>query len=159
MSSQKTQPSQRAGEGRIYYLQQVRRTLEIFPKAVSPQQPNWGRSKLRVHAYSWRGLSRGEFSMELGQKSTEAKLQLTEVTRARKGQHHHLLCSSQAGGWALQANLYHWNRIGSLYNWFIISAILTSLPKSFRSSVPLQSLLLRPVQGQALWPGLDHKMV
>ena len=23
------------------------------------------------------------------------------------------------GGWALQANLYHWNRTGSLYNWYI----------------------------------------
>ena len=36
VSSQKTQPSQRSGEGRIYYyLQQARRTPEIFPKAVS----------------------------------------------------------------------------------------------------------------------------
>ena len=33
--SQKKQSSQRWGEGRIYSLQQVRRTPGIFPKAVS----------------------------------------------------------------------------------------------------------------------------
>ena len=32
---QKMQPSQRTGEGRSYYLQQVRRTLGIFPKEIS----------------------------------------------------------------------------------------------------------------------------
>ena len=31
---------------------QVRTTLVIFPKAVSPQQQNWGDFKLRVQAYS-----------------------------------------------------------------------------------------------------------
>ena len=31
----KTQPSQRSGERKIYYLQQVRRTPGIFAKAVS----------------------------------------------------------------------------------------------------------------------------
>lgn len=36
VSSQKTQLSQRLGEGRINYLQQVRKILGIFPKAVSP---------------------------------------------------------------------------------------------------------------------------
>ena len=36
--SQKTQPSQRSGEGRIYYLLQVRGTLGIFSKAVSPRR-------------------------------------------------------------------------------------------------------------------------
>ena len=51
--SQQTQPSQRSGEGRIYYyLQQARRTSGIFPKAVPPQQQNWGGFKLKVHAYS-----------------------------------------------------------------------------------------------------------
>ena len=29
----------------------VRTTLVIFPKAVSPQQQNWGNFKLRVQAY------------------------------------------------------------------------------------------------------------
>ena len=50
--NQKNQPRQRSGEGRIYYLLQVRRTPGIFPKAVSPQQKNWGSFKLRIHAYS-----------------------------------------------------------------------------------------------------------
>ena len=45
-------PSQRSGAGRIYFLQQVRRTLDIFPQSVSPQQHNWGCFKLRVYAYS-----------------------------------------------------------------------------------------------------------
>ena len=43
VSSQKTQPSQRSGEGRIYYLQQVRSTLGIFPKEVSPQMAKLGK--------------------------------------------------------------------------------------------------------------------
>ena len=79
-----TQPSHRWREGRIYYLQQVRRTLGIFPKAISPQQQNWGSFKLRVHAYSWRGLSRGEFSIVLEQRLTESRLYLIEVMRVRK---------------------------------------------------------------------------
>ena len=34
--------------------------------------------KLKVHACSWRDLSRGEFSTEVGQRSTESRLQLIE---------------------------------------------------------------------------------
>ena len=41
--SQKTQPRQRVGEGRIYHLQQVRRTSGIFPKVVSPQTAKLGK--------------------------------------------------------------------------------------------------------------------
>ena len=43
VSSQKTPPNQRAGEGRIYYLQQVRRAPEIFPKATSPTTARLGK--------------------------------------------------------------------------------------------------------------------
>ena len=46
------QAKRHTGEGRIYYLQQVRRTPGIFLKAASPQQQNWGGFKLRVYAYS-----------------------------------------------------------------------------------------------------------
>ena len=38
-----------------------------------------------------RGLSRGEFSIELGQRSTESKLKLFEVMKVGKGQHHPIL--------------------------------------------------------------------
>ena len=48
---QKTHPSQRCGEERIY-LQQVRRTQGSFPKQCHSEQQNWGTFKLRVHAYS-----------------------------------------------------------------------------------------------------------
>ena len=74
-------------EGRIYYLQQVRRTLGIFPKATSPQQQNQGSFKLRAHAYSWRGLSREEFSIDVEQRLTESRLYLIEVMTVRKSQH------------------------------------------------------------------------
>ena len=87
---------------RIYHLQQVRKTLGIFPKAVSSPNMNSeiGRSfKLRVHAYSQRGLSRGKFSIELGQRCMASEIQLIEVRRVRKDQHHHPLDSSWAGGW------------------------------------------------------------
>ena len=43
VSSQKTQPRQRAGEGGIYYLQQVRRTPGIFPKVVSLRTAELGK--------------------------------------------------------------------------------------------------------------------
>ena len=49
-----------------YYLQQVRGTPGSFPKQCCPEQQSWGSSKLRFHAY----LRRGEFSIELGQRST-----------------------------------------------------------------------------------------
>ena len=48
----KTQPSQRSGEGKIYDLQQIRRTLGNFIEAVSPEQQNRGPFKLSVHADS-----------------------------------------------------------------------------------------------------------
>ena len=40
---QKTQPSQNSGEGRICYLQQVRRGLGVFPKAASPWTAKLGK--------------------------------------------------------------------------------------------------------------------
>lgn len=52
MWSQKSQPSQGLGEKRIcYYLQQVRRTPAIFPKAVSPETAKSWKFKLRAHTY------------------------------------------------------------------------------------------------------------
>ena len=42
VSSQRTQPSQRAAEERIYHLQQVRKTPRIFLKAVSPRVAKLG---------------------------------------------------------------------------------------------------------------------
>ena len=101
------------GEERIYYLQQVRRTPRIFPKALSPQQQNRGSLKVSVHAYSWRGLGH------------RLSPNLIDITRIREGQHHHSLGSSWSDGRALQANLYH--RTGSLYNWFIIFAVVIFL--------------------------------
>ena len=61
-------------------LFQLRRTPVIFPKAVSLEQQNWGSFKLRVHAYSWRGLGKGEFSIALGPRSTE--LWLIDIRKA-----------------------------------------------------------------------------
>ena len=43
VSSQKAQPGQRSGEGRLCYLQPVRRTARVFPKAVSPCTAKLGR--------------------------------------------------------------------------------------------------------------------
>ena len=56
MLNQKTQPSQRLGEGRTYfYLKQVR-TRGIFPKTVSPEQQNWRSFKLSFHMHFPKGL-------------------------------------------------------------------------------------------------------
>ena len=50
VSKDKTKPE--TEKGRIYYcLQQIKTTLGIFPKAVSPWKRSWGSFKLRVHAY------------------------------------------------------------------------------------------------------------
>ena len=54
-----------------WYLLHCRWILYQLSYQGSPQQ-NWGSFKLKVHAYSWKGLSKGEFSIELGQRSTEA---------------------------------------------------------------------------------------
>ena len=58
--NQKIQPSQRAKEGSIYYLQQGEH-WGTFPKHCLPEQPNWGSFKL-----TWRGLIR-EFNIVLWQ--------------------------------------------------------------------------------------------
>ena len=44
----------------------MRGTPGSFPKQCRPEQQSWGSSKLRFRAY----LRRGEFSIELGQRST-----------------------------------------------------------------------------------------
>lgn len=56
------------------FLHVASQTLGIFPDAVSPRTVKLGTFKLWVHAYPWRGLSRREFSIELGQRLTESKL-------------------------------------------------------------------------------------
>ena len=55
-------------------------TRDHFSKRLLELQ-NWVSLKLRVCANSWGVLSRGEFSLEFGQKSTESKLELVEVWR------------------------------------------------------------------------------
>lgn len=50
------------------------KSTKIFPKAVSPQQHNWGSFKPREQVHSWRSLSRGEFNIELEQRLTEPRL-------------------------------------------------------------------------------------
>ena len=39
-------------------------SMDLFPKHTLPELQNWGSFKLRVHACSWWGLSRGELSEE-----------------------------------------------------------------------------------------------
>ena len=59
-----------------------------------------------VYAYWWRDLSRGKFCIELGQRSTEPKILMTEeATRVRKGQHHQPLGSSWSGSWPFKWDL------------------------------------------------------
>ena len=95
-----------------------------------------------VYVYSWRGLSRGEFGIELGQRSTESKLQLIEV---RKGQHHHsilylggVLSSCRAQRYVSDCYVHPLRRNQDLFypivSWlfFLCSCIL---------SLPLRSLI------------------
>ena len=74
-----------------------------FPKQYLPEQQNWGHFKLRAHACFMKGRVQA--------------LVDTQVMRIRKDQHHYPLGSSWISGWVLQANLYPWNKTGSLYNW------------------------------------------
>ena len=62
------------GRRKALLLAASKENTRIFPKAVSPQQQNWAHFKLRVHAYSGRSLSRGEWSIEPGQRLSESKL-------------------------------------------------------------------------------------
>ena len=100
-------------------------TRDLSQSSVSLGWQHWGCFKPRIHAFSWRSLSRGKFSIEFRQRSTQSKLQLTDIMRVREGQHHHPLGSSWSGGlstWgefkvcrtaqkALQAIFYHWKEL------------------------------------------------
>ena len=70
---------------------------------------------------------------------------LEKMNSILKSQYHLPLSSSWSGGWQLQAYLYHWNRTGSLNNWYIILLLLFLLPDnnpfSLHSFVPLRSLI------------------
>ena len=70
VSDQKKQPSQRIGKGRVLLTISKAEGWDYFPKQCFLEQWNWGDFKLRVHAYSWRGLHNEELRMELGQKSS-----------------------------------------------------------------------------------------
>lgn len=72
------------------------RKKDLLLAAASNKQ-NWASFKLSVHTYSWRGLSR-----ELGQRLTELKFWLIEVTRVRESQYS--LGSDQSG---VLASGYH----------------------------------------------------
>ena len=99
-------------------------TGESFPKRCLSKQHNWGSVKLSVHTYSWRGLSTQcrigaevhrvqalvDWSHEDQKTTTSSSLRFLLIWWLR-----------------LQANLYHWNRTGSLYHWYVIFAIVTSL--------------------------------
>lgn len=54
-----------------YFLQQVRRTSRIFPKAVSTQQQELGNFKPKGTCILWRGLSRGKFQHRLRGKGQQ----------------------------------------------------------------------------------------
>ena len=157
---------------------EYREHWESFPKRYLPKQQHQGNFKQRVHTYSWRGLNRGiqhrigtediriqrlgDWSYVGQKRSTSSSLRFQLI----------LLLSPQGGGvWVggglnftkqlkqmLQANIYHWNRTGSLQVWFMIFAIVTSCLITVCSLVLLRSLLLRPFERQALWPGLDPIM-
>ena len=77
MSNQKTQPSQRLGEERIYLLVAKKNTGNISQKSNSSQIKK--SFKQKAHEYLRRGLSRAEFIIELGQRFPESKLWLIEV--------------------------------------------------------------------------------
>ena len=90
-------------EGRIYYLQQVRGTLEIFPKAVSPRTAEWGRFKLWEKVYSWRGLGSQQnpsFSWLNSRGLEKVNIIISKVP-----------VDLDIECWRL---FYHWNRTGSL---------------------------------------------
>ena len=107
-------------------LVEVKRTSGILPKAVSPEWQYWGGFKRRAYEYSWNGLSRGEFSIELGQRS-RVPASADQSHRSQKRWTSIFLTFQLIWGWVLQAHLYQWNKTGNLYKWFIIFAIVTSL--------------------------------
>lgn len=109
--------------------------LGIFlPRKFLSEQQNRATFKLRVHTYSWRDLSRGQFSIELGQVwqnpscswwSSERvnviilRFQLIKWLNPQED-----LNSAKQLKNVFLVNIYHCD---SLYNWFIISVIVTSL--------------------------------
>ena len=132
-------------EGRIYYLQQVRTPRDFSQSIGSWELQKWRSFKLRAHAHSWRGLSR-EFSTELGHRSAESKLWLTEIMRLRKGQYL-FSGSSWSGGWGLQAIFTTGTELGVFTTDLLFLVLLLLLPEknhwvlnSFFALVTLQDL-------------------
>ena len=168
------QAKRHTGEGRIYYLQQVRRTPGIFLKAASPQQQNWGGFKLRVYAYSWRGLASVCIFMKgLEQRRiqhrTETKVDRVQALAdwSQEGQKMSTSSFHPPPGWgafvpAELKDMYQivmyipWEEPGLIYRWTIISWLLFLC--SCIPSLPLRSLITETRSRQVLWPGLDHKM-
>ena len=59
--------SQISGEERIYnYLKQIRTTVEIFLKVVSPRTEIFGEFEAKVYVHLHEGAEIAEFSRELG---------------------------------------------------------------------------------------------
>lgn len=106
VSSQKIQSSQRLGEGRIYYLQGVKRTAGIFcPKHCSQQ--SWGSFKLREHGIFVKGLGGGQtvhaWTQSVSGFHGSKFIQWIDVLGVREDQHHSL-DSSWSGGWVSQGD-------------------------------------------------------
>ena len=83
--SQKTQPSQSAGEGRIYYyLQQVRRIPGIFPKAMTPQQQELGKFSANGTCIFLKRFEQRRIQHRIGGKSQQSP---SLVDWGQEGQH------------------------------------------------------------------------
>ena len=71
--------------------------IGIFCQSSLPKQQNWWGVKLRVRAYSWWGLSRGEFSLELEQ-NPQRSIVYWYPEDQKRSHHHSILHPDEAPG-------------------------------------------------------------
>ena len=80
--SQKTQPNQRIGKGRVLLATNKKEHLGYSPKQSLLKEQKWGGFRVKGHTYSWRDFPNRDFSMELGQ----SHLKVTSPGRSQEGQ-------------------------------------------------------------------------
>ena len=138
----KTQPSQRSGEERINHSKYGELlAVESFPQQCLPEHLNCGSFKLRVRAYSCRGLSRGEFSIDSGQRLPEFKL----VDWSHEDQKRSTSSFHSPPGWSFPEELKDKYQIVMCVPWGGTTALL-SLNYCFFKALPLFCIVSLPLR-------------
>ena len=118
MSSQKVQPSQRVGKGRILPATRRGNTRDISQSTVPLQTTKLGQFQAKGSCKSMEGLGRGEHIVELGPKSlrwTKSRSWLIDVTGPARV-HTNSSLDLDSLGFELSEGLKSWKNDSKMYS-------------------------------------------